>query len=945
VTGSPLPHRTPSQDSRDFTRFSRVSARLTTSPANARFKSSAPVFCNTDNGGALEGYRVQLVNFLCKSRDYDRLSDYDRNMEGILTYDRVRQVLEEATQIPPPDYLPHFAQFHVLSLAEHANAERFEQVFDSKGSDSLQQERATQICLSLSKELSNAHDHFNSLERSLSKMLEFSARKQNLNPELLTQQVFQLLKRLLPDDRPYREPNSAEICCNLEMSYFMPKADKKSPENLIVAQVLDRNTICAALFILMEPADKGSWLGLAVAEYVKFLGELLRAAVSLSSDAEGLSPAHLLLLRSFLWTSWQRCVTLCSWSKLPYYRNQSHAYIANRNVDLLASLQRAVTTDTISRSSKTRKLPASMCPWAFEMMSSDPETIPLNTDFFLSVYAEHFGILPARCIRRPNGSSQQCSGYGPSECRRFTGAFIEDQSAHRNTCNRGCDRLYWNEASYRQVQGAPAVRPDDLADGLLTYCAASEATMTVSHVWSHGQGGRPERPQPQQRSTGFNRCLHQRYSDIAQKAGCDSYWIDTACIPQDHLLRREAISQINGIFAKSRLTLICDRDLMNIDVASKSLPVLESILAVLLVCDWNVRAWTLLEGIKGARNPYILCKNDHIISLLEVTEAVYKSSRLSLGGLSLTVHHLINNETRARKYGWKYVDRSNLGYGNYGIEDSAGLLDHRHASRDGDELVIWSLLSGEVAFTPEEFWSRKKGLQFVRTAFLVSDAPRMTGVPGRSWAPIRPDLAPVGRAGSGGSGGGSGMRLGVGGAAGDNTAVQSADNARRFANDGVRSWPGTITEEGLTATWLVCRIADTRSRWSNLISCLEQIILCVNATQTTVFYRLRIASYLRTASYHWQMAFLPLAIRRRFQTIAMECQTKNLHRLALLQACSKHLPLDSPLPYRGVDGKSTALVVVEATDDMGTSWVWKKVISWTDSVPLPPFLVSEILIE
>jgi hypothetical protein len=189
------------------------------------------------------------------------------------------------------------------------------------------------------------------------------------------------------------------------------------------------------------------------------------------------------------------------------------------------------------------------------------------------------------------------------------------------------------------------------------------------------------------------------------------------------------------------------------------------------------------------------------------------------------------------------------------------------------------------------------------------------------------------------------MRLGVGGAAGDNTAVQSADNARRFANDGVRSWHGTITEEGLTATWLVCRIADTRSRWSNLISCLAQIILCMKATQKTVFYQRWIAGYLRTASYHWQMAFLPLAIRRRFQTIAMECQTKNLHRLVLLQACSQQdLSLNSPLPYRGVDGKSTALVVVEATDDTGTSWVWKKVISWTDSVPLPPFLVSEILI-
>lgn len=864
-------------------------------------------------------------------------------MARISTYDRVRRVLESGIQIEPPAYFPHFARFEVLSLAETANIERFEQIFDSKASESLQQERATKICLSLSKELSNAHDHFNSLERSLSKMVEFSARKENINLELLTHQAVQLLERLVLDDRPYREPKFEETCNNLDMSYFLPEADEKSPENLIFTQFLDRNTICAVLFILMEPADKGTWLGLAVAGYVKLLGDLLRAAVHLSSDAENPSLAHLLLLRSFLWKSWQRCVMLCSWSRLPYSRKECFAYIANRNVDLLVSLQRTVAADTISRSPLARKLPASMCPWAFEMMISDPEAVPLNTNFFLSVYAKHFAVLPARCVRKPDGSFQQCSGYGPSECRRFTGAFIDDQSAHRNTCDRGCERLYWNEASYRQVQGAPAVILEDPDDGMLRYHAASEATMTVSHVWSHGQGGRPERPQAQQPSTGFNRCLHQRYSDIAQKAGCDSYWIDTACIPQDHSLRREAISGINGVFAKSRLTLICDRDLMNIDIVSKSLPVLESILAVLLVCDWNVRAWTLLEGIKGARNPHILCKNDHIISLLEVTEAVYKSSQLSLGGLGLTIQHLIHGETRARMYGSKYADWSFLGYGEYNIEASARLLDHRHASRDGDELVIWSLLTGEVAFTPKEFWSRTKDIKFVRTAFLVSDAPRMTGVPGRSWAPIRPDLTPFKRAGSGS---GSEISVGVGGAVGANSAFQSDDNARRFANDGVRSWHGTIQEDGLTATWLVCRIADTRSRWSNFMSCLAQIILCVKATQGSVFYRLKITSYLRTASYYWQMAFLPLAIRRRFQTIAMECQAKNVHRLALLQACSRvDLSPNSPLPYRGMDGRSTALVVVEATDDTETSWVWKKVMNWNHSVPLPPFMVSTIFME
>ncbi|KAL9625871.1 MAG: hypothetical protein Q9160_000191 [Pyrenula sp. 1 TL-2023] len=869
-------------------------------------------------------------------------------MEESLIYDKVRQVLNEACQTPPPHYIRHYADFHVLSLVEYANGERFEQVFDSRGSDVQQQKRAMQVCLSLSKDISNARDHFHGLETSLSRMLNFSARKEGFNPDCLTQQAVQLLKRLLQDDRGYRERNSTEICNSLDARYFTPNTAKKVPENLVVIQRLERNTICAALFILMEPADKGSWLGFAVADHVKLLGILLQAAVNISPDTKGVSRSNLLLIRTFLWTSWQRCVTPCTWSKLPFARDRSHAFIANRNADLLTALRSSVAADTISRASTARKLPPSMCPWAFEMMQSDPEALPLNTDYFLSVYMKSFSNIPARCVQKPDESFQQCTGYGPSECRRFTGAFIKDQSAHQAICNKACDRLYWNEASYRQAGGASAVRLNDPIDGLLSYTAASEATMTVSHVWSHGQGGRPERPRPEQSSTGFNRCLHQRYCQIARKAGCDSYWIDTACIPQEHLLRREAISQINGIFAKSRLTLICDRDLMNIDISNKSLPVLESILAALLVCDWNIRAWTLLEGVKGARNPHILCKDDHVISLFEVIELIYTSSRLSLGGLSLTIHHLINRETRAQKNGWKYIEFSYPEFGDYTIEDAASLLDHRHASRAGDELVIWSLLTGEVAYTPREFWSRWNDRRFVRTAFLISDSPRMTGVPGRSWAPIRPDLAPVRTISGGGDSSERGIRTER--AVQDDIAVQASSTARQFANDGIRSWDGQITEEGLTATWLVCRIADTHTWCSNLILCLIQIMLCVKATQTTVFYRLRIANYLQRASYYWQMAFLPLAVRRRFQTIAAECGTETPCRLALLQACSKqdvsvNSSLNSPLPYRAVDGKSTALVVVEATDETESSWVWKKVINWTDDVQLPPFDVSEILIE
>ena len=136
---------------------------------------------------------------------------------------------------------------------------------------------------------------------------------------------------------------------------------------------------------------------------------------------------------------------------------------------------------------------------------------------------------------------------------------IQDQSAHALPCRGGCPRLYWDRSSYESVTGGRAVSIAHSTGSKLRYCAASYSTMAVSHVWSHGQGGRPEDPLEDGGGTGFNSCLHRRYSSIAASRGCDSYWMDTPCIPQDHHLRSEAIREINTVFAQSRLTLVCDR--------------------------------------------------------------------------------------------------------------------------------------------------------------------------------------------------------------------------------------------------------------------------------------------------------------------------------------------------------------------------------------------------
>ncbi|KAK7973502.1 hypothetical protein PG996_007728 [Apiospora saccharicola] len=104
--------------------------------------------------------------------------------------------------------------------------------------------------------------------------------------------------------------------------------------------------------------------------------------------------------------------------------------------------------------------------------------------------------------------------------------------------------------------------------------------MAISHVWSHGHGGRPH--------TGVNSCLHKIFSKLARRFGCNSDWIDTLSIPDGHDLRQKAIAQINKLFATSRAVLVLDRDPMGINVSDElSVGLVESVLATFLVCDWK----------------------------------------------------------------------------------------------------------------------------------------------------------------------------------------------------------------------------------------------------------------------------------------------------------------------------------------------------------------------
>jgi hypothetical protein len=266
----------------------------------------------------------------------------------------------------------------------------------------------------------------------------------------------------------------------------------------------------------------------------------------------------------------------------------------------------------------------------------------------------------------------------------------------------------------------------------------STSTLVISHVWIHGQGGRPE--------TGVNSCLHERYSLITETTGCDSYWIDTTCIPSDHILRKDAILEINTTFMVGKLTLICDKDLMAMDISNLDLAKQELILATLLMWDWNQRAWTMLEAFKGWRNLHILCKDSKIVSVYETLQYVLKNGQIDICCALLGSTHLIPRMRRSNA--WTLVNKepktTPLGPARYINVDKAGcLLSHRHASRLGDEIVIWSLICGDKVYdNAGTFWIQAEYGWGFSSLYLISSAPRLQNYPGFSWAPARPNINP-----------------------------------------------------------------------------------------------------------------------------------------------------------------------------------------------------------
>jgi hypothetical protein len=447
------------------------------------------------------------------------------------TRDRLQELWAEALESDQSLFTIH----DVRNQSQRAHCRDF--WFNADGEPASEAERLTQL-----EELGarfvdaagHGSDHFALIDSQFSPIFAVRFESSQISP---ADEALNLLRRMPPTppeiDLSYRFWHGPELRDLRE--FFNPSAVERTGVLLPkfawqeLQTVTRFSTVTLRLALLVVSSPIGAYnVGSCIYRFLNVVSELLHIISSETRDPRsGDNPLQRDIVTVFLWATWTRCSILFFWFVLRNqiklgYDDQWNQLLALRGTNMLVTPSiRATLCGWKDESSPY------MCSWAFELLKVGRASLSLDFRHFHRRYADLHKGKPQRCLWDSNDA---CPGSHPLDCGRFQDRRLvaDEQSVHACGENREhCQRLFWSRQSYISVQ-EPVVVSTKSPVGGIKYVRASAATMAISHVWSHGHGGRPH--------TGMNSCLHERFSRIAERHGCDSYWIDTLCIPDEHLL-------------------------------------------------------------------------------------------------------------------------------------------------------------------------------------------------------------------------------------------------------------------------------------------------------------------------------------------------------------------------------------------------------------------------
>jgi len=844
------------------------------------------------------------------------------------TYKRILNVVREATQICNEDSTGLFEEFacNGKSVAEELTL-RSQTSSKPKLADERSDER-DKICRMLIGAAKEPGDHIERLDHALRRLVNFKITFPSLDESESAQRVCDVLGRLSAECRGYREANDKNTCSSLRPDYFTDGCCIPKPGALRVMNYLPTPILQLAVLVTLPVSRRQNWHGQVTQAFANTIAEYLEFALCLKPGVD-FDAAQLLIVRSCLWSLWHRSLSLHRYYVLRLHLDHGFTYTVQRalrprglRIEDIVRSQRQVWETTYN---DFPDIPGYMCRDALDLLRSDPSLVGVD---YATLYF-HF--------------SQAFPDHSPRE----------EQTGHTINCSGGCPRLRRNEASYQSVTGAAAVSLAPVQKGCLNYCEASERTMAISQTWV-------DDPDNSDHLRGINACLHEKYYSLTLKLDCDSYWINIACLPTDWVFRKQAMELVNSVFEGSKLTLICDRDIMSLEAPKDKetdISSMEKLLATVLVCEWNLGAWSLIAATKGAKNLHLLCKDDIPVSLQDVIQSIHRRGSIELSNLCLSSYYLLKPSviwalSSIKTLFWNdspsgiFVNRRTR---TMAVEEAGRLLSHRHTSHEKDRIHIWCLLTGVSPIdTVSEFWWH---ISEIRTGYILSTTSRVTGTPNFGWAPVSPDSRNAGK-------------------------QVSFYRRQRFAWYAERSVIGRSDPtskprlRGLRAIWNFCNLEDLRMTkgfqsvlghtwgiagklwersledgFSHGLRNIEWGIGRMATGDEEWHVKNRLALHANKLSTAWLLLRLPTACRKKLFEIVKE-HAQGAKCIALIYPKLQDHGSEDPIePHKLMEDFTLAVISSNQGDQLGAKWRWLGVTEWDKNVSLPPFQTREITLE